>query len=113
MKTSSLLSACANWLAGQASLAGSVGAVVAAGVGAGGCGSGVGVVVVDGVSTPGVGWFELEVTGGFRTGQADDLASNETVQEYLNYSLRAARAYLDGPWSAASSAAASIANRQS
>jgi hypothetical protein len=55
------------------------------------------------VSTPGVGWFELEVTGGFRTGQADDLGSDETVQEYLNYYLRAARAYLEGRWSAASS----------
>ena len=48
------------------------------------------------VSTPGVGWFELEVTGGFRTGRADDLATDEEVREYVEYYLRAAIAYLGG-----------------
>lgn len=48
------------------------------------------------VSTPGNRWFELEVTGGYNTGRTDDLASDETVREYVEQFLRAAIAYLNG-----------------
>jgi hypothetical protein len=51
------------------------------------------------VSTPGMRWFELEIAGGFYTGRADDLASDESVREYVEQYLRAAISYLEGHWS--------------
>jgi hypothetical protein len=51
------------------------------------------------VSTPGINWYELEVAGDFHTGNADDLALDEDVREYVERYLRAALAYLDGRWS--------------
>ena len=51
------------------------------------------------VSTPGVGTFELEVSGGFYTGMADDQASDDDVREYVQKYLDAAVAYVDGRWS--------------
>lgn len=48
------------------------------------------------ISTPGVNWFELEVAGGFHTGRADDLATDEDVREYIENYFRAAIAYLGG-----------------
>jgi hypothetical protein len=55
------------------------------------------------ISTPGERWFELEVTGGFYTGTADDLATDEEVHEYLEDYFTTAAAYLAGNWSAAKS----------
>lgn len=52
------------------------------------------------VSTPGMVWYELAVAGGFGTGRADDMATDDTsVREYLEECLRAAIAYLEGHWS--------------
>lgn len=51
------------------------------------------------VSTPGIGTYELEIAGGFHTGNADDQASDEFVREYIERYVRAATAYLDGRWS--------------
>jgi hypothetical protein len=52
------------------------------------------------VSTPGVGTFELEVTGGFSTGNADDQATDDDdVRQYVSSYLDAAVAYVDGRWS--------------
>ncbi|MBH0024751.1 hypothetical protein [Salinibacterium sp. SWN248] len=51
------------------------------------------------ISTPGDGWFELGVAGGFVTGQTSDLTPDDDVREILEYYVRAALAYLDGRWS--------------
>lgn len=48
------------------------------------------------VSTPGDGWFQLEVAGGFLTGTTSDLTDDNEVREYLELYLRAAKAYLEG-----------------
>ncbi|MBH0099690.1 hypothetical protein I6E68_11140 [Salinibacterium sp. NSLL150] len=45
------------------------------------------------------GWFQLDVSGGFYHAQADDLASDETVREYVEQYFQAALAYLAGDWS--------------
>jgi hypothetical protein len=44
------------------------------------------------VSTPGINWYEIEADG-FRTGNADDLASDETVREYLDMAGYAGTSY--------------------
>ncbi|QYH36914.1 hypothetical protein [Salinibacterium sp. M195] len=51
------------------------------------------------VSVDTTGWFQLDVSGGFYHAQADDLASDETVREYLEQYFQAALAYLAGHWS--------------
>ena len=51
------------------------------------------------VSTPGVGTFGLEVSGRFCIGNADDLATDDDVREYLQRYFRAATAFLEGRWS--------------
>lgn len=51
------------------------------------------------VSTPGDGWFQIEVTGGFNTGQTSDLTDDRYVREILESLVRAASAYLGGRWS--------------
>jgi len=55
------------------------------------------------VSSPGVGWYQLDVAGGLYTGLTDDLASDEEVREYLGELLSAAVAYLEGRWSTGTS----------
>lgn len=52
------------------------------------------------VSTPGDGWFELEVAGGFSIGTTSDLTPDGDVLEFLEPYLSAAMAYLGGRWSA-------------
>ena len=52
------------------------------------------------ISTNGSGTYGLEVTGGFCTGNTDDLSLDyKEVREYVESYVRAAIAYLDGHWS--------------
>lgn len=51
------------------------------------------------ISTPGDGWFQLEVNGGFLTGTTSDLTTDAEVRELLEPYVAGAIAYLDGRWS--------------
>jgi hypothetical protein len=51
------------------------------------------------VSTPGDGWFELSVAGGYTTGETGDMYSQSDVREILDRYVSAALRYLDGDWS--------------
>lgn len=55
------------------------------------------------VSSPGINWYQLDVAGGFYVLQADDLASDDFVREYLQEYFDAAVAFLEGRWSIARS----------